>query len=278
MSITALEDLITDKNNILVLTGAGISASSGIPTYRDHQGNWQRSAPIQHNEFIAQKEKRQRYWARSLIGWEHVVRAKPNAAHFELARWEKTSRINLLVTQNVDSLHQRAGSENVVDLHGRLSDVVCMHCGDRTSRADLQETLIEDNPELTSFAARALPDGDADIDDYDMSTVVLPDCQKCGGMLKPDVVFFGDNVPNERVDMIYSALDKADLLLVIGSSLRVYSGYRFCKKAVELKVPIACINQGETRADELFDIKVKMAAGEALSQIKFGDLVAGNYL
>lgn len=274
MSIVTLQHLLAEKERLFVLTGAGISAESGIPTYRDHRGNWQRSNPIQHSEFIHRLDKRQRYWARSLVGWEYVARAQPNFVHFELARWEAEGFVNILVTQNVDSLHQKAGSKNVVELHGAMSDVVCMHCADISSRAALQPRLRSENPSLASFVAKALPDGDADIDDFDMSAVTVPDCEKCGGMLKPDVVFFGDNVPKERVDSTYQALENSDLLLVIGSSLQVFSGYRFCKRAVELGIPIACINQGDTRADGLFDVKVSLTASEALMQLNLTERVS----
>ncbi|MCL4152499.1 UNVERIFIED_CONTAM: hypothetical protein GTU68_060638 [Idotea baltica] len=267
MSLKLLQTFLASKQNIFVLTGAGVSAESGIPTYRDHQGKWLRNDPIQHLEFLEQKAKRQRYWTRSMVGWKHVQAAKPNGTHMGLARWESMEKISLLVTQNVDGLHQRAGSRNVLDLHGRLSEVVCLDCDTRSSRADLQPRLEAENPDLANFAAACLPDGDADIDDFDIDNVAIPECSTCGGMLKPDVVFFGGAVPKPAIEKAFDALSRSDAVLVIGSSLTVFSGFRFCRKAAETGIPIACINQGKTRADELFSVKVEMAASDAISQM-----------
>lgn len=267
MSLQLLQTFLASKRNIFVLTGAGISAESGIPTYRDHQGNWQRSDPIQHLEFLEQTSKRQRYWARSMVGWKHLQAAQPNRTHIGLAKWESIQKISLLVTQNVDGLHQRAGSRKVLDLHGRLSEVRCLGCDAVSSRDEMQTRLETVNPDLANFVAGYLPDGDADIDDYDMSSVKIPTCIGCGGVLKPDVVFFGGAVPKPSVEKAFAALSQSDAVLVIGSSLAVFSGFRFCRKAAETGVPIACINQGKTRADDLFSIKVEMAASDAISQL-----------
>ncbi|TQV82399.1 NAD-dependent protein deacetylase [Exilibacterium tricleocarpae] len=252
---------------LLVLTGAGISRASGIPTYRDHRGNWQRNAPIQHRDFLADHAVRQRYWARSLVGWRYMQRAQPNRAHRALAELEARGRIELLVTQNVDGLHQRAGSQRVLDLHGRIDSAVCLACGTQRCRADIQRFLEHHNAELVDFAAAAGPDGDADVDDLDLSAVTVPDCVSCGGVVKPDVVFFGDNVPRQRVAATTAALQSAGALLVVGSSLMVFSGYRFCKLAAQSGFPIAVLNRGVTRADDLVEFKVEGDCGEVLDGV-----------
>ena len=258
---------IKPYTQIFALTGAGLSADSGIPVYRNHAGNWQRSDPIQHQEFLTQLDKRKRYWARSMLGWKYVTQAKPNPGHIALTKLEATRRLSLLVTQNVDGLHQRSGSHKVIDLHGSLNNVICLKCKAVTKRADLQIQLESLNPELAHYVAAMLPDGDANIDDYDPDQVTVPDCKSCGGVLKPDVVFFGDNVPKQRVAIAKEALLQSDAMLVVGSSLQVFSGYRFCKFAVELGKPIFCINQGLTRADELFEMKLTMDTSSALTRL-----------
>jgi len=256
-----------EEGSTLVLTGAGISEASGIPTYRDHSGKWKRSNPIQHQEFISNPYKRQRYWARSMVGWRPVEKARPNLAHSSLARLEKAGLIDRVVTQNVDRLHSEAGAKDVIDLHGRLDRVICLNCGDQTDRQSLQPRLEEANPSLVGFIADLLPDGDADIDDYPMETVRVPSCLKCHGILKPDVVFFGDNVPKERKESAMEALQQAKRLLTIGTSLQVYSGFRFCRRAADLNMPIGCINKGVTRADSLLQYKWQDDCSILLSQV-----------
>ena len=261
----ALTQFINASENLVVLTGAGCSAHSGIPTYRDSRGHWQRSAPIYHQEFISKPSSRQRYWARSVIGWPNVANAVPNAAHYALAAIENVGKIGLLVTQNIDSLHQRAGHKNVVDLHGRLDRVVCLGCGAASSRHALQERLLIANPQLPKSGDFA-PDGDADIQ-IDVTTIDVPSCTECEGILKPDVVFFGDNVKPKIVQSIYQSLSNSDGLLVVGSSLKVYSGFRFCKKAAELGKPIVCVNPGVTRGDSLYKLKVKADCVKVFSNL-----------
>ena len=248
-------DFLQNNRPLVVLTGAGISAESGIPTYRDNTGKWNRSEPIKHQEFLNNELKRKRYWARSMVGWKAVSQATPNDAHKSLALLEQTGFIKTLITQNVDGLHNRAGSINVIDLHGRLDTVICLDCSDQSSREELQPRLNQLNPVLEQYAAQILPDGDADIDGYPMEDIKLPQCTKCHGVLKPDVVFFGANVPRQRVQHALESLQSAGALLTIGSSLHVYSGYRFCKAAQQLGIAIGCINQGVTRADDLFTLK-----------------------
>ena len=253
----------------VVLTGAGISEPSGIPTYRDHGGKWQRSQPIQHQEFISREDKQQRYWARSALGWPAVARAQPNSAHIGLARLEKADRIPLLVTQNVDRLHQRAGHHTVVDLHGRLDQVICLDCHNVETRANLQQRLIETNSVLQALLSQSpdvplAPDGDAHIEDRLTRELKVPGCQQCNGVLMPDVVFFGGVVPAERVHVTKEAIAKADALLIVGSSLMVYSGFRFLKFAHEAGKPVAILNQGTTRGDEIADYRMFVDCRELL--------------
>lgn len=251
---TALRDFLQANPRTVILTGAGISLASGIPTYRDSRGKWQRNDPIQHRDFVDKPASRQRYWARSYAGWPAVGQAQPNTAHLALARLQEAGYGSLLVTQNVDRLHQRAGSQRVIDLHGRLDKVVCLGCGEKSDRALMQQRLIECNATLPSPGELA-PDGDADVPDEVIADFVVPPCAGCGGILKPDVVFFGDSVPRDTVNRIFAAIDEAGALLVIGSSLMVYSGFRFCRHAHQASYPLACINPGATRADELFTLK-----------------------
>lgn len=270
--ITAMAGFIKQHPRLVVLTGAGLSAASGIPTYRDASGKWLRREPIQHRQFIELNSERQRYWARSLLGWMLVSEARPNKAHKTLAEWEQLGRIELLISQNVDGLHRMAGSNNVLELHGRLDRVQCLNCYRFSHRSDIQQQLIELNLRLwqavQSSSIDAGPDGDANVDDWDMSTVHCPTCPYCKQQsLKPDVVFFGGTVPKGRVDHCKSAIARADALLVIGSSLQVFSGYRFCKLAHEQGKAIAAINIGETRADPLLTTKLSLAAKPALQAI-----------
>ncbi|UTW10505.1 NAD-dependent protein deacetylase [Marinobacterium rhizophilum] len=248
---------------LFVLSGAGISADSGIPDYRDHQGNWKRPPPVDHRDFVTSHSCRQRFWGRSLAGWPLMAKARPNAAHLGLAVLEQRQQIELLVTQNVDGLHQRAGSHAVLDLHGRSDSVICLGCSQRYARASVQQRLACDNPGFARLQAPAAPDGDADLE-VDFSHFKLHDCDSCGGILKPDVVFFGDQVPRERVSSAMDALARADAMLVVGSSLMVYSGFRFCRQAAALGKPIAAVNLGRTRADDLLNLKLEAPAGVLL--------------
>lgn len=251
----ALTEFIHNHPRLLVLTGAGISTDSGIPDYRDQNGEWKRKQPVQHPDFMRCEHTRKRYWGRSLVGWPVMRDARPNQAHEALARLEQLGHIDLLVTQNVDGLHQRAGSQKVIDLHGRSDRVICMSCHFSCSRDEVHQRSAELNPAFTRFTAETAPDGDADLE-VDFSNFRIPHCPHCGGILKPDVVFFGDNVPKQRVTDALDALQNADALLVIGSSLMVYSGFRFCRRASEWHKPIAALTLGRTRADELLSLKL----------------------
>ena len=260
-----LVNFLRERPRITVLSGAGISASSGIPTYRDESGRWLRSEPIQHQAFVSSEASRQRYWGRSMVGWPAVQAARPNAAHRALARMEALGTVNTVITQNVDRLHQRAGSHDVIDLHGRLDRVVCLDCGNGEDRETLQHRLMAANPALHAQNARPRPDGDADIADELVSSVTVPHCLGCQGVLMPDVVFFGGSVPRERVDRGMDAIADSDALLVVGSSLTVYSGYRFCRRADSLGKPVAIINPGVTRADDMAALKLSEDCGPLLS-------------
>jgi NAD-dependent SIR2 family protein deacetylase len=251
------------QGDVVALTGAGVSTDSGIPAYRDEEGRWKQSAPMQFRDFVGSELSRQRYWARSMVGWPRMADAAPNDAHRALATLERRGLLRLLITQNVDGLHSAAGSENVVDLHGRLDRVVCLGCKNVTPRAELQTQLMADNPEFLGqrFVARA--DGDVELA-VDYERFRLTACAVCGGVLKPDVVFFGENVPAPRVERAMAALDGARTLLITGSSLMVFSGFRFARTAARLGVPIAVVNQGRTRADDLAALRVPGNVGDVL--------------
>ena len=262
-----LREFIGRHARLFVLTGAGVSTDSGIPDYRDENGAWKRTPPVQYAAFLAQLPVRQRYWARSLVGWRYFGSAVPNAAHAGLARLEAEGRIDLLVTQNVDGLHQRAGSRNVVDLHGRLDTVRCMQCDARMPRAQFQLELESMNPRWAQREARAAPDGDVDLESEDFGSFAVPSCPRCGGIQKPDVVFFGENVPRERVEAAYASVRRADAMLVVGSSLMVYSGYRFAQAAADAGKPLAALNLGATRADPLLALKLSAGCAAVLAAL-----------
>lgn len=263
--MTPLQQFIETHRRLFVLTGAGVSTESGIPDYRDRDGEWKRAPPVTLQAFMHEPATRQRYWARSLVGWPHVGRALPNTAHHALVQLERRGQIELLVTQNVDRLHQRAGSERVVDLHGRLDEVRCMACDWRQRRDAFQQRLIERNPTWQQLDASVAPDGDADLEGQEFSCFDVPPCPRCGGIVKPDVVFFGEGVPRERVDAATQAWQSADAMLVVGSSLMVYSGYRFVQAAAKAGKPVASLTLGRTRADALLSLKVDAPCSDALA-------------
>jgi NAD-dependent SIR2 family protein deacetylase len=257
---------LVSEGGVLVLTGAGVSTESGIPDYRDERGQWKRSPPMQYRDFIGSEAKRRRYWARSLLGFKVLGNVRPNVAHRLLADWERRGLVSGVVTQNVDGLHQAAGTRNVIDLHGRIDRVVCLACGKRSSREALQRELAQQNPEWAALPGVIAPDGDADPGGVDDSRFRVVACE-CGGVLKPDVVFFGENVPKERVESTMAALESSRSLLVVGSSLMVFSGYRFVRAAARLGRPIAVVNRGHTRADAVACVKLEGDAGQSLSEV-----------
>jgi NAD-dependent SIR2 family protein deacetylase len=261
----ALQTFVESHQRLFVLTGAGCSTNSGIPDYRDSEGNWKRTQPVRFQAFMADEFTRRRYWARSMIGWRRFGQALPNDAHHALARLEDQGRCQLLLTQNVDRLHQAAGSRAVIDLHGRLDLVRCTACSATIRRADFQNELTRLNIDWMKLDATALPDGDADLDDQDFAEFAVPVCSQCGGIQKPDVVFFGETVPRDQVAAAQAALDDADAMLVVGSSLMVYSGFRFAQMAARRGIPIAAVNLGRTRADDLLALKVEDRCEAALA-------------
>jgi NAD-dependent SIR2 family protein deacetylase len=262
---TDLQEFIERHRRLFILTGAGCSTNSGLPDYRDADGNWKRDQPMTYQAFMGGQAARQRYWARSMVGWRHFGRANPNGAHYALARLEETGRSELLLTQNVDGLHQAAGSTRVIDLHGRLDQVRCMGCERRTPRTAFQDELDRLNPAWDGLRAAYAPDGDADIETADLSSFAIPPCRYCGGVLKPDVVFFGESVPRARVEAATQHLGQADAVLVVGSSLMVYSGFRFVQAAALAGKPIAAVNLGRTRADALLSLKREQSCEDALA-------------
>jgi NAD-dependent SIR2 family protein deacetylase len=262
---SSLEDFVERHRSLFVLTGAGCSTSSGIPDYRDADGQWKRMQPVTYQAFMGDEATRRRYWARSLIGWRRFRRARPNAAHRALARLEAMGGSEILLTQNVDRLHQAAGSARVIDLHGRLDLVRCMVCQRRMPRDELQEELSRLNADWLGLDATDAPDGDADLESADFSSFTIPSCRRCGGVLKPDVVFFGENVPRDRVDAAKRHLLRADAMLIVGSSLMVYSGFRFVQLAASAGKPAAAVNLGRTRADGLLEFKVERPCETALA-------------
>ena len=259
-----LIDFLAARRRLLVLTGAGLSTASGIPDYRDAAGGWKRQQPVQFNDFMGSAAVRRRYWARSLIGWRHMHRARPNPAHHALVALERMARTEQLVTQNVDRLHQQAGSRDVIDLHGRIDRVTCMSCSTRLPRSAFQRQLNTVNPGWSERSAVSAPDGDADLEHADFARFQVPDCTACGGVVKPDVVFFGEAVPRPRSEAAMVRLARADGLLVVGSSLMVFSGFRFAREAARQRKPMAAVNIGRTRADDLLDIKVTAPCDQVL--------------
>lgn len=260
-----LRRFVERHGRLFILTGAGCSTGSGIPDYRDSDGAWKRKQPVTFQAFMGSELTRRRYWARSLLGWRRFRNAAPNDAHYALARLEAMGKSALLLTQNVDRLHQAAGSRNVIDLHGRLDRIRCMACERRTPREDFQDALESLNPDWAKLEAGDAPDGDSDLDGVDFTSFSVPCCASCGGLLKPDVVFFGESVPRERVETAIQQLERADALLVVGTSLMVYSGFRFAETAARQGKPTAAIVLGRTRADHLLALKVEQSCEAALS-------------
>jgi NAD-dependent SIR2 family protein deacetylase len=251
---------------LVALTGAGLSTDSGIPDYRGPGSP--RRTPMTYQEFLSGEAAQRRYWARSHVGWARMVHAVPNSGHRALAALERCGALHGLITQNVDGLHRAAGSRAVIDLHGRIADVVCVQCRRRSSRAALQERLSALNPgfvEAAGSAVEAAPDGDAELAAVDGFR--LAPCTGCGGPLKPDVVFFGENVPRERVARAYAMVDAATALLVAGSSLTVMSGLRFVRHAHKAGIPVVIVNRGVTRGDELAAVRIDAGCSETLSEV-----------
>ena len=246
------------ERRFLVLTGAGISTSSGIPDYRDSEGVRRGKAPMMYQEFFATAQARRRYWARAMLGWPRVRIAQPNPAHRALATLQQRQRISGLITQNVDTLHDQAGSHDVIELHGSLHRVLCLDCQQRTPRDVIQQRMEHENPYLAGVDAVQAPDGDTLLDPAFEERFHIPHCPHCNGQrLKPDVVFFGENVAQTTAAKAMAAVAQAEGLLVVGSSLMAYSAFRLCKAMVEQGKPVIAINLGKTRGDELLQVKIE---------------------
>jgi NAD-dependent SIR2 family protein deacetylase len=268
-AFTRLTELVRG-GGVVVLSGAGLSTESGIPDYRGPTGRARRAQPMTYQTFVSSALARQRYWARAHIGWRAMSAADPNAGHIAVAELQRLGLLTSIITQNVDGLHQRSGATQVTELHGSLYRVRCLSCGERTTRAELDRRLAEAN---ASWAARAEvinPDGDAVLSDDEVATFRVVGCETCGGMLKPDVIFFGENVPPARVAACYDMVGTARGLLVLGSSLTVLSGFRFVRHAASLGVPVVIVNQGATRGDALADAALDAPLGETLTALVSG--------
>jgi len=262
--VEQLQEYLTGRR-FLVLTGAGISTPSGIPDYRDSDGVRRGRQPMMYQEFLARPEARRRYWARAMLGWPRLRQALPNQAHEALAALQGQARISGLITQNVDALHDRAGSRDVIELHGSLHRVLCLDCGQPSARQQIQLLMEDQNPYLAGVDAVQAPDGDTLLDPAFEARFQIPRCPHCDGeRLKPDVVFFGENVAATTATRATEAVGQADGLLVVGSSLMAYSAFRLCRAIKDQGKPLLAINRGKTRADELLDLKVEVACEDLL--------------
>lgn len=263
-AVARLAEWLASRSRVVAITGAGVSTASGIPDYRDGDGNWKRPPPVQYRDFVGSEAVRRRYWARSFAGWPVFASARPSTTHLALARLEQLGRVRELVTQNVDRLHQQAGSRNVIDLHGRLDVVRCLACQHRVDRDRFQQRLREANPDWKTASARIAPDGDADLDGVAFDAFEVPSCAACGGVLKPDVVFYGESVPRAATAAAIAAVESSDGVLVVGSSLMVWSSYRLVRAAVAVGIEVVAVNRGRTRADDLFAFKWEGECGAVL--------------
>ncbi|HLL65394.1 MAG TPA: NAD-dependent protein deacetylase [Micromonosporaceae bacterium] len=266
-SIDRLAALIAE-GGVVVLSGAGLSTESGIPDYRGPSGAARRHTPMTFQAFVGDAAARQRYWARSHLGWRTIGAALPNAGHHAVALLQHAGLVDGIITQNVDGLHQAAGAGPVIELHGALAQVVCLSCGDRTGREQLDHRLREVNPDFAARATAVNPDGDVDLPDAELDRFRTVRCARCDqDSLKPDVVFFGETVPASRVGECFALVERASLLLVLGSSLSVMSGRRFVLRAAKLGVPVAIVNQGVTRGDDRAAIRLDAALGDVLPDL-----------
>ncbi|XP_076249548.1 NAD-dependent protein deacylase Sirt4 [Calliopsis andreniformis] len=270
LDVLKLKGFINNHNNICVLTGAGISTESGIPDYRSQGvGLYAKSnrRPVLYKDFCKSEAIRRRYWARNYIGWPRFSSIQPNNTHKILSNLESAKKLRCIVTQNVDNLHSKAGSRKVIELHGTAFKVMCLNCDNKICRYHLQDVLNKLNPNITATAQMIRPDGDVDLSQEQVDGFNVPPCENCGGILKPDIIFFGDNVPRQTVESVKYNVEHSDSLLILGTSLSTYSGYRIVLQANSAGKPIAILNIGKTRGDDLADIKVEGRCGEILSKI-----------
>jgi NAD-dependent SIR2 family protein deacetylase len=264
--LDAVEDLLAD-GDVVVLSGAGLSTESGIPDYRGPNGSLQRHTPMAYQAFTRSAHDRRRYWARSHVGWRHIARSRPNDGHRAVAALQRSGLLSAVITQNVDGLHQAGGAADVIELHGSLDRVVCLDCREVTPREQLDRRLRAANPGFDAAVREVNPDGDVDLPESDVERFQPVACATCAGTLKPDVVFFGETVPPERVAQCYALVERAGTLLVLGSSLTVMSGHRFVLRAAKLGVPVAIVNQGVTRGDSFATAKVEAPLGRVLPEL-----------
>jgi len=258
---------VVASGRVLVLTGAGLSTESGIPDYRGPTGLARRAQPMTYQAFTASAAARRRYWARSYLGWRHIARAVPNDGHRAVAEMSRRGLLTGIITQNVDGLHQAAGAFGVTELHGSLHRVICLACGQRTPRTELDRRLEAANPGWDARLATLNPDGDAVLDDEATESFQVVDCSACRGVLKPDVVFFGENVPRPRAEACYAMVERSRALVVLGSSLTVMSGFRYVRHAARLQRPVVIVNQGATRGDAYAAATLDTPLGRALTDL-----------
>jgi NAD-dependent SIR2 family protein deacetylase len=269
---------LVGRGGVCVLSGAGLSTDSGIPDYRGPDGALRARLPMTIGEFRRSPEARQRYWARAHLGWRRIAAARPNAGHRAVAALQTAGLLRAVITQNVDGLHQAGGARDVVELHGTLERVVCLECGAPCTREALDQRLRVANPDMDwDKVPPSNPDGDAELADEQAARFRLAGCERCGAdLLKPDVVFFGENVPRPRVQRCFELVEHSACLLVLGSSLTVMSGLRFVHRARQARIPVAIVNRGTTRGDSFADIKVDAALGEVLPMLARGPQQAGS--
>ena len=264
---TCLESLVA-QGGVVVLSGAGLSTESGIPDYRGATGAAARTyTPMTYQTFVGDELGRRRYWARSHLGWQKMAKAQPNAGHHAVAKLESAGLVAGVITQNVDGLHTLAGSRSVIDLHGRLDRVICLSCARTFARADVHELLTAANPSWEATITAINPDGDVEFTGNSFDDFVVVNCPRCNGLLKPDVVYFGENVPVDRVALAYDWVANAKALLVLGSSLYVFSGRRFVMRAAQDAIPVAIVNEGSTKCDELASVRIHAPLGATLSDL-----------
>jgi NAD-dependent SIR2 family protein deacetylase len=264
--VDRLTDWVADRG-VVVLSGAGLSTESGIPDYRGPSGAARRHTPMTYQTFTRDPVARRRYWARSHLGWRTIGAARPNDGHRAVARLQELAVVDGIITQNVDGLHQAGGARGVVELHGNLARIACLDCGEISPRDELIERLDAANPDFAATVTAVNPDGDVELDDAELDGFVVVDCTGCGGMLKPDVVYFGETVPRDRVDRSFALVASARTLLVLGSSLTVMSGRRFVLRAAKDGIRVAIVNQGETRGEPYAGLTVDAPLGVVLPEL-----------
>ncbi|XP_072750635.1 NAD-dependent protein deacylase Sirt4 [Anoplolepis gracilipes] len=268
--VTRLKEFIDKHHSLCTLTGAGISTESGIPDYRSAEvGLYARSnhKPVLYKEFCEREAIRRRYWARNYVGWPRFSSLKPNITHEIIKDLEYAGKIGCIVTQNVDNLHSKAGSKKVIELHGTAFRVMCLNCDNKICRYELQEIFQKLNPSMTAITQMIRPDGDVELSQAQVQDFNVPACDNCGGILKPDIIFFGDNVPRDTVQNVKNNVEKSDALLILGTTLTTFSAYRIVLQAVEANKPIAIVNIGKTRADEFVNLRVEGRCGDILSKV-----------